>query len=143
MNHSSLVLGAFLICIFSCQHPFVQGERIYEIRCANCHMSDGSGLEQAIPGLNNMQDQFLELDVACIIRKGKPKGRYMAMPSNEDLTEAEITNLINFLRHEFWKDSRFAQPNDVGQVLQGVFPLPVAGIEISHQPYGQLLGVER
>ena len=111
-------MASLFLFYFSCSNPYVQGERLYELRCANCHMSDGSGLAQVIPDLTATSYKSRDLEVACLIRNGLPGNDQLVMPANKDLTPAEITNIINFLRTEFWDDSRFAQPEKVVEVIK-------------------------
>ena len=80
-------------------------------------MPDGSGLGSAIPRLTPSKIESYDLDLACLIREGIPDATYTPMPANPDLSSAEITNLINFLRSQFANDDRFADPRKVEEVL--------------------------
>ena len=87
------------------EHPYQQGQILYENFCANCHMSDGSGLAGVIPPLAgadywaNHQDEL-----ACLIRYGISdtiyvNGRQYAnkMEGIPQLTDFEIANIINYV----------------------------------------------
>lgn len=115
MARSVYLLICILLTFVACQNDFDQGQRIYEARCGNCHMSDGSGLGDAIPPLNKEKLERLGLDVTCTILNGRPGGETVAMPANKDLTEAELTNLLNYLRSNFINDGETYTPLQVRQ----------------------------
>ena len=108
----------YKICLFigavfyfqSCNtNPFQHGEILYQNFCANCHMDDGSGLEGFIPPLANadfMRDRKDE--VPCIIRFGmdteiivNQRKYQQPMAGVPQLTDTEITNVINYINHSF------------------------------------------
>ncbi len=81
-------------------------------------MEDGSGLAQAIPSLTKSIYKRGDLKIACLIRNGIAGSEQLNMPANKDLTPSEITNIINFMRNEFWRDPRFAHPEKVEKALK-------------------------
>lgn len=85
---------------------FSQGQAAYKSQCGNCHMEDGTGLQGLIPPLAGA-DYLIEHknELACMIRKGLKdpilvNGKVynqQVMPANTKLTEAEITNICNYI----------------------------------------------
>lgn len=125
-----LVLGTFaLFCfafIYSCKDtPFQQGKILYENFCANCHMEDGSGLEGLIPPLAGA-DYYRQniLESACLIRNGM-EGKVVVngrtyeqpMPNNDQLTEFEITNILNYINSSWYDDLPYVKLEDVRNTL--------------------------
>jgi len=83
-----------------------EGAKLYTTHCASCHGDQGQGLERLIPpvaGTDYVARHRAELP--CLIRKGL-KGPLVVngieynqvMPGHEDLTDSQITNLLNFLQ---------------------------------------------
>lgn len=109
-----------ILALYSCaQEPFVQGKRIYEVNCGNCHMSDGHGLGDMYPDITK-SDYFTskKTDLICLIRHGK-KGSVMEsviMPANKELTEVGINNLVNYLNYT-WGDGSISKLDDVKTAL--------------------------
>ncbi|MDX1683957.1 MAG: cytochrome c [Saprospiraceae bacterium] len=107
----------WFIVLLGCSPSFEQGKLLYESRCANCHMSDGSGLGMAIPPLSADKIVALDLEIACLIRTGVDANSLIPMPAQKDLTETEITNILNYLRSEFTDIKSFYKPTDVAETL--------------------------
>ncbi|WP_181304039.1 cytochrome c [Rufibacter sp. XAAS-G3-1] len=86
-----------------------EGELLYGRHCASCHLENGEGLRGIIPPLVNSDYTEKNRDIlACLIRQGI-KGPIMVngrqynqdMPGNPRLTEADLTNIINYMQKEF------------------------------------------
>lgn len=119
-----------LMCILvagSCnQEPYPQGKILYENFCANCHMDNGSGLEGLIPpvvGSDYLRDQIR--GTACIIRYGREEpmevnGRQyiQPMPASPQLSDFEINNIINYMRHAWGNDYGYVKLEEVRQALE-------------------------
>lgn len=118
------IIGLILLTssITSCQNnPYVQGKRIYDATCANCHMEQGEGLGTMFPPLANTDflknnwDQF-----ACIVHNGI-SGKLIVngveydevMPPHPKLTAAEMTNLLNFIKHEWYENPTVVNIKDI------------------------------
>ncbi len=89
-----------------------QGEYLYNVYCAPCHMEDGNGLERLYPPLN--QADFLaenQEHIPCIIRHGI-EGKIIVngvefnepMAGIEDLNDVEINNIINYINQAWDND---------------------------------------
>jgi mono/diheme cytochrome c family protein len=105
-----ILLSAWLISLTmtGCHDtPYVQGKRLYTIHCQNCHMEDGSGLGTLIPPI--VTSKYLGSNtLTCLILNGKrdtirQKNAWLeqVMPANRHLSNAELTNLINFIEHRW------------------------------------------
>ena len=105
-------LGGLLTALFylgSCDNPYDQGKVLYEYHCSNCHLSNGEGIGALIPPLKNAD--YLEQNwdqLACIIKYGLEDTILVngvefnsPMAGIEELGPVEISNLINFINHEW------------------------------------------
>ncbi len=128
-THSALPLLFSLITLLipACDdNPYKQGQGLYATQCANCHMEDGTGLEGAIPPLAGAD--YVEEDplrMACIIRYGQNdtivvNGRTYSqvMPGNDQLTEFQITNIINYVNHAWGNDYGIVKLEEVRALLE-------------------------
>ncbi len=109
-----------ILCLTNCQQlSYEQGQRIYESRCSNCHMVDGSGLSAMYP---NLQTSELIKNggakLACVILNGKKSSimSNLVMPANHDLSSAELSNLLNYLHHT-WGSQKAEVPNDIRRYM--------------------------
>jgi mono/diheme cytochrome c family protein len=83
------------------------GARLYAAHCSNCHGDQGQGLQRLIPPLAGADYLAKNREsLACLVRHGV-KGPMVVngitfnqvMPGHkEDLTDSEITNLLNFVQ---------------------------------------------
>lgn len=110
--------------------PYKQGEILYNIFCANCHIEDGTGLGALIPPL--AQADYVQADplaMACIIRHGIAGEmvvngvRYEGeMAGIEKLTEFEITNIINYINQAWGNDYGVVKLAEVRAALEACAP---------------------
>lgn len=109
---SLVLLYTILVQCTSCSgETYMQGKRLYAAHCANCHMDDGTGLAKLIPPLAG--SDYLKLNqeiIPCILRHGQDGSVTVngvtynqEMPPNE-YTEVQITNIINYINHEWGND---------------------------------------
>ena len=108
MSDAIVPLLLILVITFAAcnDNPYPQGKRLYSFYCSNCHMEDGSGLNEMYPSLGS-SDYLAEKkrELPCLIKNGK-QGNILVtvnMPSNKGLTEAEMFNLVNYI-HKTWGD---------------------------------------
>ncbi len=130
MKNTKLVLTFFLLaCSWlptSCDdNPYQQGEILYQNFCANCHMDDGQGLRGVIPPLAGAD--YVEENgalTACIIRYGM-EGEVVVngvtynqeMAGIDVLSDFEIANIINYVRHAWGNDYGFVKLQDIQSAL--------------------------
>lgn len=122
-----LLMAMIAAVIFSCEvKTYEHGEILYKNFCANCHMEDGTGLEGVIPPLAGAD--FLGThsgQVPCIIRKGI-KGPLVVngreynteMAGIPQLTEFEVTNVINYINTAWGNDFEIVKHLEVREALE-------------------------
>ncbi|NJM25961.1 MAG: cytochrome c [Bacteroidia bacterium] len=92
---------------------YLQGEKLFQTHCSNCHQADGTGLGRLYPPLNKsdyMDDQFA--DVVCLIRNGK-SGEIKVngaiynqpMPGVATLTDLEVAEIATYI-YNTWTHKR-------------------------------------
>lgn len=118
-----------IFLLISCHDtPYMQGKRLYEAKCANCHMSDGSGLQKMIPSLAE-SEIIGDTNLACTIISGKNDTVYEGtsywvkyMPSFTKLSTTEVANIVNYINHRW--DSEFKESTiiDIENVLANCKP---------------------
>ena len=108
-NYSFIVFILFLLGVISSCHDttYVQGKRMYDFWCANCHMEDGTGLVKVNPPV--AQSDWLEQNqsmLPCLIRNGANDTMVVngviyhhEMIAFPQLSDIEITNIINYMNH--------------------------------------------
>jgi mono/diheme cytochrome c family protein len=107
-----LLFALGLMAFSSCDDTYSQGERIYTALCANCHMDDGSGLNQLIPPLKgSLYLTGQKQGLVCVIRQGfraDSLGLTLKyMPAHPKMTDVEMTNLVNYLSRSFGNEKYF------------------------------------
>ncbi len=103
---SLLTLAAFSHCTYE---PYPQGKELYEAYCSNCHSSDGTGLKDLIPDIrNSTYYSTRKSQLACIIKHGlvaqDSTQVIMDMPPAPKLSNFEISNIINYINHQWNED---------------------------------------
>ncbi len=123
MKHTNWFFGKYGILVLfslpltiatqSCDdNPYKHGAIMYSNFCASCHMEDGTGLGAEIPPL--AQADYLKNNpdkIVCIIRNGlneeivvNGKTYKQPMEGNRKLSDAEITNIINYINTSWGND---------------------------------------
>ena len=105
---------------------YPQGKAIYEYKCGNCHMADGSGLVGNIPPLA-LSDWLVEHrdDLACVIRYGQQgpievnglqyNGVMQGFP---ELSDTELTNVANYILTSWGNEQPPLKANEVPAMLE-------------------------
>jgi len=82
--------------------PYPQGKALYKEKCANCHGDKGQGLVSLYPSLKT--SKIIRSSpglIPCLVLHGTPQdSNYLnpvKMPANPNISEADMTNLINYL----------------------------------------------
>lgn len=112
------ILTIVIIALNGC-NTYTQGERLYQLHCANCHGNNGEGLVKLYPSLQGsdfLADSLRRLP--CIIKLGKvsydSSGMKNAeMPAITDLNEAQLINLINYVHHTFNNQPTYLHPDSI------------------------------
>ncbi|MEZ4948887.1 MAG: cytochrome c [Saprospiraceae bacterium] len=122
----SIIAIGLAFYFFSCEeHPYQQGEILYNNFCSNCHATDGSGLEGLIPPLASAD--FLKSnrkELPCIIRHGLAdtivvNGRIYAqeMEAIPNLSRFEIANILNYIEHSWGNGKQYFTIQEVEESL--------------------------
>ena len=127
MRRDFLFLFLLMGCMACTQNPklsqyAVQGERLYERHCANCHQLNGTGLGRLYPALKN--SEYLKKDpaeLAGIIRNGmegaiRVNGTEYDQPmaGNPTLTDLEIAEILTYINVS-WGDGTLIDVNSITQ----------------------------
>lgn len=123
---NSIILSLFCMSFVFCQNNvYVQGEKLYKTYCGNCHGEKGEGLKNLYPPLNS--SDYLEENqdkLACIILNGMEEeivvnGKKYTMPMAPipNLTDVEITNIINYINTAWDNDLPVVKITDVKSQL--------------------------
>lgn len=109
---------------------YVQGEKLYEKHCSNCHQSDGTGLGKLYPPLyrsDYLDNNFNE--VLCLMRFGK-SGPILVngeefnhpMPPMPTLSDLEIAEIATYIYNSWGRERGIVEVKDATQVLSRCEP---------------------
>jgi mono/diheme cytochrome c family protein len=126
MTRSLSSLFLFVGLLVACNPLPNPGKEVYVEKCQNCHGIDGKGLKGLYPPLTNAD--YIKGNrekIACIIMNGM-EGEILVngktynekMPSNPLLTEAEITNLLNYINSAFLPENKTFTLKEVSNNLR-------------------------
>ena len=126
MSRSTYSLIFLISLIFlSCNTTYKQGQRLYELRCANCHMDDASGVDNLIPSLDNSKYLGESVnELPCLIYTGIPPDSTseirttVAMQGQKDMTASEISNIVNYLQWLTEKKGVYLSDQEVEDLLE-------------------------
>jgi cytochrome c551 len=104
----------------------IEGKRIYDGYCANCHQADGTGLGRVIPPLANSDYMIADLGRTIRIIKYGLKGEIIVngvsynqpMPGNPNLSNLEIAQLATFLYSVWGENEQLIPTQDVEMYLR-------------------------
>ncbi len=125
---SFLLLTVILITVITnaCKtDKYSQGKILYTNFCVNCHSENGENLAELIPPLANSDYLVKEkAKVACLIYYGY-HGKIIVngieynqqMPSNPNLNDIEIANIINYINNHFGNENGYTKLQDVQEYL--------------------------
>lgn len=121
-----MLIGVALSCN-SGEKTYQEGAVLYKKHCENCHMEDGTGLEQLYPPL--AKSDMLEsmgAATACIIVNGL-EGKIIVngveydnkMMPVEGLSAVEITNIVNYINNAWGNERPYIELQEISKVLEG------------------------
>ncbi len=120
---SLILLTILAACV---ENPYVQGKRLYDLHCANCHLDQGQGLASMNPPLNDVvfQEDYAD-HFGCIVRFGLNDTLLIGirtydipMPGNKDLTAAEIANIYNYIVHSWHPEMAKTTESEIQEQLK-------------------------
>jgi len=103
----------------------VQGKKLYQTYCSNCHQEDGQGLARLYPPLAGSDYLLADLPrAACLIKKGmnetiKVNGVEFnqMMPANEGLTPIQVAEILTYISNSWGNEAGITATIDVTQWL--------------------------
>lgn len=125
----------FCSCVAGCNKSaspkfdqyYVQGQKLYEKHCSNCHQKDGSGLGRVYPPLNTsdyMEENFNE--VLCLMRHGKAGEIFVngqqynqAMPGVSNLSDLEIAEIATYIFNTWGHQRGIVEVKNASEILKG------------------------
>ncbi|MBL7802984.1 MAG: cytochrome c [Saprospiraceae bacterium] len=125
-----VLLGATAL-FFSCnKNPWRDGEWLYGKQCASCHGPEGKGLGALIPPLAGSDYLGAQRDILpCIVRYGlkdtitvNGKNYTEPMAGLPQLTDIEITNILNYVNNAWGNQNGVYQLGEVRQLLEKCRP---------------------
>lgn len=104
---SIMIFSLIHLLTGSCQHPYQQGEALYELNCQRCHGSDGEGFEDLYPDIDDSPFLQNTASLSCLIVYGstyldgqRTSEAATIMPENLHLTSVEVLNIVNYLSYK-------------------------------------------
>jgi len=96
----SIVTAIAISLIISCDYnTYQQGKQLYLDNCGHCHMTDGSGVGDLYPSLDNLGINYDYTNISCTIINGKKSpNSVVEMVPITNLTDIEMNNIINYLK---------------------------------------------
>ena len=105
---------------------YVQGQKLYEKHCSNCHQKDGSGLGRLYPPLNTsdyMDENFNE--VLCLMRHGKAGEIFVngqqynqPMPGISNLSDLEIAEIATYIFNTWGRQRGIVEVKSASPILK-------------------------
>lgn len=108
--YNFILISAITLFAFGCTvDSNLEGKRLYDLKCLNCHQEKGQGVGTLIPGIDDQTYLSENRDkLACIINYGlkgeihvNSKTYGEKMPATKGLKEADLVNLLNFIGENF------------------------------------------
>ncbi|GAA4385169.1 cytochrome c [Hymenobacter koreensis] len=127
---ASLLLMGLAGCFTDRQN---EGQRLYTARCASCHGDQGQGLRRLVPPIAGADYLTKHRDqLACLIQHGQQGPMVVngveynqVMPGQHDLSEAQITNLLNYIQSS-WGNR--LEPFTIAEVTTRLEPCRAADV---------------
>lgn len=102
-----------------------EGATLYQAHCSSCHGTQGEGLRRLIPPV--AASDYVARNRAglpCIVRRGMHGDVVVngihynqVMPGHDDLTDSQITNLLNFVQRNWGNTNEPYTVREVSELL--------------------------
>jgi mono/diheme cytochrome c family protein len=103
---------------------FVEGYQLYTEHCANCHQTDGKGLEALYPPINGSDYLKNKETVICLIRYGQTgaivvNGRNFnrPMPGNPQLTDIDVAEITTYIYNKWGGETVITDVKETSKIL--------------------------
>jgi nitrite reductase (NO-forming) len=116
----TITLSAFQRTAFDLKASIERGKKVYTAQCLTCHMEYGTGIETVYPPLaksdylmadkNRSIRQVLEGLTGEITVNGV---KYNAIMTAFDLTDEEVSDVLNYIRNSWGNKGEAIKPEDV------------------------------
>ncbi len=101
------------------------GKHLYNLHCANCHQTDGSGLAKLYPPLKDADYLISNRNAAiCSMRHGYKGGVTVngvfynqGMPANMNLTDLDIAEIATYVLTEFTDTVQIITIHEVNDIM--------------------------
>lgn len=137
----SLAAISFVTCMAGCspsntsnaddrstkfQQYYIQGEKLYNSHCSNCHQKNGKGLGRVYPPIDSSDYMMQNVEeVICLIKHGK-EGELLVngklynqrMPGVPSLTPLEIAEISTYIYNTWSNDHGLIDVRQIEIVLQ-------------------------
>lgn len=102
-----------------------EGAKLYQTHCSSCHGEQGQGLRRLIPPV--AASDYVAKNrsyLPCLIRRGQ-RGPIVVngidynqvMPGHDDLTDSQITNLLNYVQRNWGNQNEPYTIREVSELL--------------------------
>lgn len=104
----------------------VEGMKLYQTYCANCHQANGEGMANLYPPLKNADYLLEDLPrAACIIQNGQQaeimvngKKYNQMMPGFSQLTPLEVAEILTYITNAWGNEKGISGVKDVTRWLE-------------------------
>lgn len=108
------------------QKYITEGILLYRTHCANCHQTDGKGLQALYPPIAGSDYLAKKDSVIHLIRYGQQgpivvngKRYNRPMPANKQLSDLEIAEIVTYIYHQWGGEKTITSITDVKKVFPG------------------------
>lgn len=98
------------------------GKKVYELNCLVCHQKDGDGVPRLNASLvgskivNGSTATLIKVVLLGSEKAGVSTGEYNnPMPAQPHLSDAEIANVLTYIKHHFQNKPDIVRPHEVKQ----------------------------
>ncbi len=105
----------------------IEGKKLYQVHCSNCHGTQGKGLARLIPPVKDSDylSKYPERSI-CGIKNGMEGEMEVngvifnqPMPGNEQLTNLQIAEILTYIENEFNNEVVLVSADEVRSALAG------------------------